>query len=157
MVLCNYREGWSSRPEINDLVSVERQRKTLGCSQKVERTGWWGEGKACSEIVDMRFSEKTERWSQRGRQGEISEYLACHVKTFELYPVGHREPFKGLDQKVICILERSLWQGTEDREQERRAREPCWQSLIIVWVWNGKCLHYGRSKETETRDGEQWC
>ena len=62
----------------------------------------------CSEIVEMRLSEKTERGSQRGRQGEISEYLACHAKMFELYPVGNREPFKGLDQKVICILERSL-------------------------------------------------
>ena len=37
-----------------------------------------------------------------------SQSTLLSMLTFELYPVGNREPFKGLDQKVICILERSL-------------------------------------------------
>lgn len=44
--------------------------------------------------VDMEVVREDWKMNRR-RQGEIAEYLACHAKKFELYPVGHREPFEG--------------------------------------------------------------
>lgn len=126
------------------LVTVEMQRNEWTEEAFRRENGQDGgrQGTSVPRLWRWELSQKTERWNQRGSQGEIAEYLACHAKKFELYPVGNREPLRGFKPESDLHIGKVTLTGYGGKrgrkvEPERPARRILWLSkcgMTSVWI-----------------------